>query len=237
MFLSVIIPVYNEEKVISSTLQRIISYLKKRDFDWEIICVDDGSSDNSQPLIKNFSPVKILANNKNLGKGAAVKLGILAASGEWLLFLDADLSTDISELKKFEPYLSDYDIIIGSRQLPQTKIIKSQPFYRVLLGRLGNLIIRGILGINFKDTQCGFKIFNKKCQSIFRGQILSGWGFDFEILYLAQKFGFRIKEIGVNWHYSLESKVRFRSYWQTLRELLKIKFNILRKKYEKIHPR
>lgn len=232
MFLSVIIPVYNEAGVINQNIRRVIDYLKNKTFVWEIIVVDDGSTDESRKIISGFEEVVLVFHQKNQGKGAAVKRGMLAAQGEWLLFLDADLSTDITEFDKFIPWLTKFDIIIGNRQHQQTKIIKSQPFYRVFLGRFGNLLIRNLLGFTCKDTQCGFKIFNKQCKIIFEKQTLPGWGFDFEILYLAKRYNFKTKEIGVNWQDSNHTNIKFTSYFKTLKELLKIKSNILRKIYD-----
>jgi len=232
MFLSVVIPVYNEEKIISRNLEKIINYLKNQQFHWEIIAIDDGSQDQSRQLIQRFPIVKLLINEKNQGKGAAVKKGFLEAKGDWVLFLDADLSTDISEYSKFEPFLNQTDVIIGTRRAKETKIIKNQPFYRVWLGRCSNFLIKHLLGLKFKDTQCGFKIFRQKCKSIFEKQTLKRWGFDFEILYLAQKQGFNIKEVGIFWQNSQHTNIKFKSYFQTFYELLKIKLNILRKKYE-----
>jgi dolichyl-phosphate beta-glucosyltransferase len=232
MFLSIIIPVFNEQAVIGRNLEKIISYLKSRTFDWEIIVVDDGSFDQSREIIKKFSIVTLLANDKNQGKGEAVKKGLLAGLGEWLLFLDADLSTDIKELAKFEPFFPDYDIIIGTRRAKETKIIKNQPFYRVWLGRIGNFLIKRLLGFPYKDTQCGFKIFRRSCRTIFSQQTVRGWGFDFEILYLAKKQNWRIKEVGIEWQTSDHTNIKINSYFQTLSELLKIILNIIKKQYD-----
>lgn len=232
MFLSVVIPVFNEERIIRQNLSRVINFLNKKNYRWELIIVDDGSVDTTLTIAKQFSEVKIFQNEKNLGKGVAVQRGILAGQGEWLLFLDADLSTDIKELDNFLNYTENFDIIIGNRRDYQTKIITSQPGYRVILGRLGNLLIRWLLQTVCQDTQCGFKLFNKRCKIIFEKQKLKGWGFDFEILYLARTYNFKIKELGVNWQDSQDSKMRLKGYWQTLKELIKIKYNILTKKYE-----
>lgn len=235
MFLSVIIPVYNEEKVIKKSLARITGYLESKKINYEIIAVDDGSSDQSAEIIRALPDVKLVQHQKNFGKGQAVKSGMMKSRGDWCLFLDADLSTDISEYDKFIPYLDNYDIIVGTRQSSETNIIENQPFYRVLLGKFGNLLIRLLLGYEFKDTQCGFKIFNRRCLNIFEKQKITGWGFDFEIFYLAKIQKLRIKEVGINWRVSAHSNIRFKSYLETLRELIKLKLNIINKNYEKIH--
>jgi dolichyl-phosphate beta-glucosyltransferase len=232
MFLSVILPVYNEAKAIKNNLERIINYLQTKDFSWEIICVDDGSKDESPAILKEFPLITLIINGKNLGKGGAVRRGVLAAHGQWRLFLDADLSTDITELDKFLPFLNQYQILIGTRQAIETQIVKKQPIYRVFLGRLGNLLIRTFLGYHYKDTLCGFKIFNSDCLDIFAKQTIYGWGFDFELLYLASQKKYKTKEVGVTWQDSAHSNIKLKSYWLTLKELIKIKLNIIKKKYE-----
>jgi len=231
MDFSIILPVYNEAGIIDNNLKNIFAYLDKKDFSWELIIVNDGSTDQTGEIINKFNRLRIIENKTNCGKGWSVRKGMLAAEGEKCLFLDADLSTDISELDRFLPFIDENDIIIGTRQSLDTEILKSQPIYRVMLGRLGNFLIRVILNFKFKDTQCGFKLFDKKTRVIFEKQTIKRWGFDFELIILAQKMKFKIKEIGVRWQDGESSKIKPISYLNTLIELLKIKINLLTKKY------
>lgn len=236
MFLSVIVPVYNEAKVIKDTLIKIDDYLKNKDWLSEIIVVNDGSTDSSlQKIIQlPIENLNIISNSQNLGKGAAVKKGMLKSQGDLLLFLDADYSASIEELDKFLPRLKeDYDIIIGSRGLKESKILVSQAKIKVFLGKLGNKLIQLFVVPGIKDTQCGFKLYTKKCKILFEKQLLKRWGFDFEILFLARKFNLKILELPISWKNSSSSRVKFLDYPNTFLELIKIGLNNLKGIYEK----
>jgi dolichyl-phosphate beta-glucosyltransferase len=235
MELSVIIPVYNEEKIIKSSLAKIIDFLERKKWIYEIIVVDDGSQDNTLSLLQNLTnpKIKIIKHQKNQGKGASVKDGVLAARYSYILFTDADLSTPIFELEKFLPFFSQYDILIASRALKNSRIIKKQPQLRMILGRLGNLFIRLILGLKIKDTQCGFKLFRAKIKKIFTQLRIAKWGFDFELLFLAQKNKMTIKEIPVIWYNNPETKVGFKDYFQTLIDVVKVRLNWLLGRYNR----
>jgi len=223
--LSLIIPCYNEKKRISQTLSQIIEFLNPKNINYEIITVDDGSGDDSFQIIQKFSNVKIIKHEKNQGKGAAVKTGIINSTGEFILFTDADNSTPIEELEKFWRKRHDYDILIGSRYLPESNIKIKQPWYRNVVTFLGNKMIRLILGLKYKDTQCGFKLFKKNiAKELFNMQTINRWGFDIEILYLAKKKNYQVKEIPVTWINSADSKVKTFDFFKTFGELLKIKF-------------
>ena len=236
MKISVIIPVFNEEKVIASALEAIYNYLNRQRFfsDFEVIIVNDGSTDNTLAIIENqdYPSLKIINQPVNLGKGAAVKAGMENASGGWQLFLDADYSTPITEVEKILPFLNQADIFIGSRALKDSEILLHQPIIKEWLGELGNAGIGLFLGLPFKDTQCGFKLFSRKSLVIFKKQTLRRWGFDFELLFLAKKYGLTVKEIAINWTNNQHSKVKKIDYLKTFFELLKIYFNNLTNKYD-----
>jgi dolichyl-phosphate beta-glucosyltransferase len=228
MKLSVVIPVYNEERRIKDSLDKINKYLKNKNY--EIIVVDDGSTDKTREIVQKFKNIIITKKRKNKGKGYSVKQGMLMAKGEYVLFLDADLSTPIEELGEFLKLIKKYDVVIGSRAIKGSKVKTS--WYRKLLGRIGNFFISILAVKNIKDTQCGFKLFRKEAaKKIFEKQTINGWGFDFEILHIAQKLGFSIKEQPVNWTLGKESKVKLTDYPKTLIELFKIWINELKGMY------
>lgn len=236
MFLSVIIPSYNEEKRIPKTLQKVRDYLLRQKYDWEVLIVNDGSKDNTSKvisdLIKDWAGFRLIDNKENKGKGGVTKQGMLEAQGDWRLLTDADNSTDISEIEKLLPFSGDFDIIIGSRYLDKDSIKVKQPFIRRIVSRIGNLLIRILLGIKMADTQCGFKLFSAKvAEEIFPLQTIERWGFDMEILAIAIKKSCKIKEVAVDWYDDGASHVKKSAALKTLKELLTIKWNLMRRKY------
>lgn len=215
MFLSIIIPAFNEENRLKETLCRISAYLLARYTDSEIIIVDDGSSDRTIAIANDFArgsrlKIIVLKNDKNQGKGSAVKKGILASSGDFVLFSDADLSTPIEELAKFINYIKDgYDVVIGSRANKDSDIRVSQPWYRQMMGKTFNMLIRILLFRDFNDTQCGFKLFRGDiARCIAKDMKIDGFCFDVEMLYLAKRRHCKIKELGIVWNNSSQSKVK-----------------------------
>ncbi|OGP11042.1 MAG: hypothetical protein A3G39_10180 [Deltaproteobacteria bacterium RIFCSPLOWO2_12_FULL_43_16] len=229
IYLSIIIPAYNEEKRIGGTLIKMLNYLSAKNYSWEIILVDDGSADRTiekaKEIIKD-ERLKVLKNPINHGKGYSVKKGILASKGQIILFSDADLSTPIEELDNMLSWIErGCDIVIGSRALPESVIKLSQPWHRQTMGKIFNLIVRMFVLSEIKDTQCGFKCFKSETTfKIFNLQRLNGFAFDVEILYIAKKFGLTIKEQPVKWINSPDSKVNlFKGPLSMLRELLTIK--------------
>jgi len=225
--ISVVIPAYNEERAIATAIRRVADYFSRLGKSFEIIVVDDGSSDRTSSLVreemKNYPMLRLLRNDTNGGKGLAVKRGALAADGEWILFLDADLSTQPEEFEKLEPAMRDHDVIIGSRALPDSQITRHQTFLREFGGRFFNKIVQWYMGIPFHDTQCGFKCFNRRTRVLFEKQTLHGWAFDVELLFLAQKMGFRIAEVPIVWTNDPTSTVRSKDVMRVLRDLRRIK--------------
>ncbi|MBU4285247.1 glycosyltransferase family 2 protein [Patescibacteria group bacterium] len=238
MHLSVVIPAYNEEKRIATTLLDIDKYLSEQKYDYEIIVISDGSKDNTAQVVNKMGELirnlRLIDNKENHGKGWVVKQAMLEAKGKYRLFMDADNSTPIDHLDGFWPYIKkDYDIVIGSIEVKGAKIKETAAWYRRLLGRLAKYIIRIVTGLwEIHDSQRGFKLFTDKAvDQIFLKQTLNRWGFDFEILSLAKKMGFKTKELPVDWN-NPPGAVTLMSYLKTFWELLKIKWNFLTDKYK-----
>ena len=237
--ISIIIPAYNEGARIGATLDKILAYLAQRGWgDAEIIVVNDGSYDNTVEMVRECAAknpgVRLLENPGNRGKGYSVRSGMLHAEGETLLFSDADLSSPIEEASKlFAAIAAGSDIAIGSRWLQSELQTQKQPLYRQLLGRVFNLLLRIILGLKFKDTQCGFKAFTRRsAQVIFPRQQIERWGFDPELLFLARKFGFRVTEVPVAWAHREGTRINpLRDGIRMFGEILKIRWNALSGKY------
>ena len=214
--LSIIIPAYNESVRLVNTLNAVVRYLAENWAGAELIVVDDGSSDNtaelSRKILENSGPVRtsVISYKSNLGKGRAVRLGLLAARGDVALFSDADLSTPITETPKLvEPILrSESDLTFGSRALDRSLIGVHQPWRREQGGRIFNLVVRLATGLPFWDTQCGFKAFNMKvCRPLVEAATVDRFGFDVELLYLGYRAGLRLKEIPVRWDHNEGSKI------------------------------
>lgn len=213
-YLSVVIPAYNEEARLPGTLDKIISYLDNLGCSYEILIVNDGSSDGTSELCRRFisnqENARALHHNRNLGKGAAVRTGVMDAQGRYILVCDADLSTPIDEYEGFQRRLNeDADIVIASRGLGESTIVKHQPIYREMAGKTFNLFVRMVAVRGIHDTQCGFKLFVREvAHDIFSRCSISGFGFDMEVLHVAQRLGYRIVELPVHWHHVPGSKVR-----------------------------
>jgi len=228
-FLSIVIPAYNEAKRLPATLKDVDKYLRQRDYAYEILVVDDGSTDETVAVVESLRVphLRIIKNRENRGKGYTVKNGMDKASGKYILFMDADNASTILELEKLLPHLVSrrFEVAIGSRYKSPTFIKKRQPFYRVLLGRGGNWLIQLILLPGINDTQCGFKLFtHQAAKNIFKHQTVERFGFDIEILRIAKALGYRIKEEPVVWRDDPNTNVRFfRDGLRTLRDLALIK--------------
>jgi dolichyl-phosphate beta-glucosyltransferase len=227
MNFSIIIPAYNEEKRLPKTLIQVADFLRENYPNSEIIISDDGSTDGTVAYVRTFKskiPVRIVQGPKRSGKGAAVKIGMLAAQGDWVLFMDADSSTTINQLKKLVPFTGEAEVLIGSRYAG-TEVKIKQSFLRRIVSRVGNLVIRLLTSLNINDTQCGFKMFSKEASKrIFTLLETKGWGFDVEVLMLARKLGYKIKEIPVVWRNSAGSHLRgVDDLVETFEEVLKIR--------------
>ena len=238
LHLSVVIPAYNESARIGATVERVVAYLTERWTRWELVVVDDGSSDGTAAVVRNMFPgetrVRVIVNSPNHGKGYAVRTGMLAAEGELILFSDADLSAPIEELEQLLPALTaSFHVAIGSRALRRELIEVRQSALRELAGQTFNLALRGITGLRFRDTQCGFKLFRREAaRAIFSRQRIHEFGFDPEALFLAKKFGFAAIEIPVRWAHNEGSKVRvLRDGVKMVLDLLRIRWNDLTGKY------
>ncbi len=219
--LIIIIPTFNEEVCILETIKDVAKTLQGK-IEYKIVVVDDGSTDKTTSLIENsgIPHVNIIKEKKNRGKGFAVKKGILSSNGDYYLFMDADNSTRVKHFFEFFPYLKKYPIIIGSRALKNSIITKKQSFLKNLLGRISVILTNKILGLNYKDTQCGFKLFKKNiAKEIFKEVEREMWSFDFEVLKIAKKRNNKVLELPIIWRNRQKSRVAFFDYFRTLKDL------------------
>ncbi len=240
---SLVIPVYNEQARITRTLIDVLQYLGSRPESWELIVVDDSSTDQTAAIVEQacqgIPSFRLLRNGKNSGKGISVRHGLLAATGDLLFFSDADLSAPIAELPRLlEPLLEGADVVIGSRALRPEWISPRQSGLRQAAGRSFNRVLRLVTGLPFRDTQCGFKGFRRApARAILPLLTISGFGFDVELLYLAKKFGYRSLEVPVHWGHVDGSKVRVvRDGIEMLIDLVRIRWNDLRSRYNPSPP-
>ena len=236
-YLSVVIPAYNEVKRLPETLIDIDAKLARVKYSYEILVINDGSTDGTGEMVRRLSHIvknlRLVDNEKNKGKGGAVKQGMLEAKGDYRLFMDADNSTTVDQFENMIPYFKEgYDIVIGSRDVKGAELHPAQPFYKRMLGNAGNIFIQALLLPGIWDTQCGFKCFKASAaEKIFPFQKINGWGFDVEILTLSQVLGFRIKEIPVVWVNDLRSKVKLSAYVKVLTETMKVRLWLWRDMY------
>lgn len=242
---SIVIPAYNEAKRIPRTLDHILSFLAAKDWKAEVIVVNDGSIDETADIVRGYcvrhSSVCLIDNPVNAGKGGAIRDGVLRATGDIILFTDADDSTPIEDADKLIAAIHDgADIVIGSRWVDRNLQSNPQPWFRRLNGRLYNLLLRTILGLDLTDTQNGFKAFTRTAgKTVFALQKIPGWGFDAESLFFARKLGFSVREVPVEYIYYAEgSKIRpYRDGARMLAELLLVKWYCLTGAYSKITRR
>jgi dolichyl-phosphate beta-glucosyltransferase len=212
--LSIVIPAFNEERRLGPSLDAMRAFLKRQRIQAEVLVVDDGSSDGTAALVqkrsRDFAGLRLVSQPRNLGKGAAVKAGVLASRADLILFSDADLSTPLEELQPLRAAIqAGADIAIGSRALDRTRIAVRQPLYREAAGRLFNRLVQLLSVPGISDTQCGFKLFKASAaKRLFARQQVPRFGFDVEVLFLARLAGYRIAELPVRWVNSPETKVR-----------------------------
>jgi dolichyl-phosphate beta-glucosyltransferase len=236
-FLSIVIPAHNEESRLPRTLGQIFAFLEKQAYIAEVIVVENGSSDRTLELTREFATRHsnmIVIHEEQRGKGNAVRRGMLEAHGEYRFICDADLSMPIDEVNKFlPPMLNDVDIVIASREAPGA-VRFNEPFYRHWGGRAINLAIRLLILPGLNDTQCGFKCFRAAAaENLFRQQTLMGWSFDIELLYLARRKHLRIKEIPIQWYFGADSKVNaVRDALRMLSDIFRIHVNAWRGQYD-----
>jgi glycosyltransferase involved in cell wall biosynthesis len=240
---SIVIPAYNESARLPATLASVLAYVHAQGWDAEVIVVNDGSRDNTADIVREFaakdSILRLVENPGNRGKGYSVRNGMLSARGRVVLFSDADLSSPIEEAPKlFQALEHGADIAIGSRWLRAETQTQRQPVYRQIFGRVFNLLLRLTLGLNYKDTQCGFKAFKQRAaQTVFPLQKIDRWGFDPEILFLARRFGFKVQEVSVAWGHSGGTRINpLTDGTRMFLEMLRIRWYALTGKYDDADP-
>jgi dolichyl-phosphate beta-glucosyltransferase len=229
-FISVVIPAYNESRRISPTLEKIYAYLKGHSWQFEIIVIDDASTDDTKTVLQQIQDrlplIQYLSSPPpNKGKGHAVRQGVAASRGEIVLISDADLSTPVEDIEKLLVHLDQgYDVVIGSRGLKDSDVRVRQPFFRIAMGKTFNKLVRLMVLEDFRDTQCGFKLFRGACaREIFRQSTIRRFAFDVEILSLAKKRGCKIREVPITWLNSPESKVDpIRDSFQMLTDIFRL---------------
>ena len=231
-YLSIVIPAYNEESRLGETLEKIAAYLARQDYGYEVIVVSDGSTDRTVAVARGWRPegfpLEVIDRKENRGKGYSVREGGARAKGEYVLFSDADLSTPIEDVEKFLPYLQEgFGLVIGSRNMEASELIVRQPFYRRLMGRVFNLLVRALAVPGIIDSQCGFKIFSRPAlASISALCRIDGFSFDVEMLYLARRLGIKIKEVPVRWINAAGSSVSpVRDSLRMFRDVCRISLN------------
>jgi glycosyltransferase involved in cell wall biosynthesis len=238
--LSLIIPAYNEGERLPKTLPPVFDFLEAQPYPFEIIIVNNNSGDNTREIALEFAaahPYLKVIDEMTQGKGAAVRTGMLAATGEYLFMADADFSMPVEEIAKFlPPELGRYDVAIGSREAPGA-VRYNEPEYRHLMGRVFNFYVKILAIPGFEDTQCGFKCFRREVAwDILPNQTINGWAFDVELLFIALRRGYQIVEIPIEWYYGENSRVSpVRDTINMIREVLRIRYNGLIGRYNRIH--
>ncbi|MFQ6100834.1 MAG: dolichyl-phosphate beta-glucosyltransferase [Anaerolineae bacterium] len=228
--MTIVVPAYNEERRLPTTLPQVIDFAESQDYPVEVLVVDNASTDRTSDIAREIAaehPIVSLLFQPIRGKGAAVRKGMFEGRGEYLFMCDADLAMPIEEASKFlPPTLSDYDVAIASREAPGA-VRHNEPWYRHLMGRVFNLIVRLLAVPGIQDTQCGFKCFRREvAHAILSVQRIDGWAFDVEILHIAQRRGYCLVEVPIHWYYGEGSRVSpLYDSWNMLREVLRIRRN------------
>ena len=237
--LSIVIPAYNESARIEDALERVMSCVAQRGWDAEVVVVDDGSKDNTAEIVHRWMEqhprLHLVHNPGNKGKGYSVRNGLLQAAGDIVMFTDADLSAPMEEAERLIAAIEDgVDVAIGSRWMDRTRQTIHQPLYRQFFGRCFNWITRMVMGLPFKDTQCGFKAFKRSAaQVIFRLQTIERWGFDPEILFIARKLKYVVREVPVTWGHDERSRISYlKDGMKMLEDMARIRANSLAGRYD-----
>lgn len=236
--LTVLVPCYNEAKVIKENLIEIAKFLSGKSYQWELLVVDDGSRDDSVKKVRELKnpKIKLIAYGVNRGKGGALKEGIANAAGKFIIFMDADLSVPVETIDEVLGKLEEgkNDVVIGTRKIKSAKVLVHQPWLRENLGKGFTFITRIITGVYISDFTCGFKGFlGKSAKKIFSHSFLTRWAYDAEILYLAKKYGYKIFEVPVTWTNRKETRVKLGNAVVTsFTDLIRIKLNDWSGKYE-----
>jgi glycosyltransferase involved in cell wall biosynthesis len=234
---SIVVPAFNEATRIGDSIKQIDQFMRRSPLSFELIVVDDGSSDRTAEVVSRskVKGLRLVKNGRNQGKGYTVQQGVLAASGAYVLFTDADLSAPIEELDKLLDVAlkEDADVVIGSRAVDRSFIEKHQSRLRELSGMTFNLMVRLLLGLPLQDTQCGFKLFHRaRSRRVFEQQTTRGFGFDAELLFLAKRNGLKILETPVRWRHAEGSKVSvLRDGMRMFLDLIRIRWNSLVGRY------
>ena len=238
--LSIVIPAYNESNRIEDALERVTSCVAQQGWDAEVLVVDDGSKDATAVIVQKWMVkhprLHLIQNPGNRGKGYSVRNGLLQAAGDIVMFTDADLSAPMEEAERLIAAINDgADVAIGSRWLDRSRQTIHQPLYRQFFGRCFNWITRTVMGLPFKDTQCGFKAFRRPvAQVVFRLQTIERWGFDPEILFIARKLRYVIREVPVTWGHDERSRISYlRDGMKMLEDMARIRSNSVRGRYDK----
>ena len=229
------IPAYNEEKIIENTLEKVLKFLSKKKYSWEVIVIDDGSSDQTSLKAKKFNKEKVLVVRYeiNRGKGGALKEGVYKSRGDYIIFSDADLSVDIGKVDEVLNALKKSDVVIGSRRIQGAKILVHQPILREFMGRGYTHLTKLVTGVKLADFTCGFKGFKKNAAKyIFKKTLINRWAYDSEILFLAKKFKYKLTEIPVEWKNREDTRVVLKTVIiESLKDLLSISVNDFLGKY------
>jgi glycosyltransferase involved in cell wall biosynthesis len=236
--ISIVIPAYNEGARLAATMDRILNFIEQEGWDAEVIVVNDGSSDNTADIVRQYAQkneiVRLVQNPGNRGKGYSVRNGVMNANGRIILFTDADLSSPIEEAPKLlEAIHSGADVAIGSRWMRSELQTKRQSVARQALGRAFNRLLRAVLRLDFKDTQCGFKAFRRNtARAVFSLQKIERWGFDPEVLFLAHRAGFKIVEIPVRWGHDAGTRINpIADGSRMVGDMLRIRWNSIAGRY------
>jgi glycosyltransferase involved in cell wall biosynthesis len=237
--LSIVIPAYNESARIESALKNVMSCVSEKGWDAEVLVIDDGSKDNTAAIVQRWMVdhprLHLIQNPGNKGKGYSVRNGLLQAAGDIVMFTDADLSAPMEEAERLIAAINDgADVAIGSRWLDRARQTIHQPLYRQFFGRCFNWITRKVIGLPFRDTQCGFKAFRRSAaQVIFRLQTIERWGFDPEILFIARKLRYVITEVPVTWGHDERSRISYlKDGMKMLEDMARIRANSVAGRYD-----